>query len=436
MNSDCNNPLSCTYGRCHVTCDENRDCDPGQLCAGPPGAGVCLLPEEETCGLNSDCPDQLFCAIDLKCRTQCQNERDCTTATQRCVPSVSDANIKVCAEPEELEDDALTPPADAGVSPDAGASPDAGVSPDAGGNAMDAAAPDAGADGPVGPGADGGGVGDGGDGGDAGGSEAGGMEIEPNEDRDHATPYTPGTTVIASVGGTDVDFYEMVAPAGDLSGGYYQASITDVGTGAIRAVVYTATDNGMIHQVSTSTQGGSLFFYWAAAPAQKYRIAINGSANASAPYKYTFQIQYTRVNDTFEPNDTRDVDASKMLTLGTPITAYYFTGYKSMTINVPDYQDWFALDLAAGMATVKIDNPITNWRPMFEIIDALGNPLSDAREVASTAGASIDHPFMVTTAGKYRAVIQGYGNQAVDEADNGTTLPDNFTRPYTLTISQ
>lgn len=261
------------------------------------------------------------------------------------------------------------------------------------------------------------------------------MEIEPNEDRDHATPYTPGTTVVGSVGGTDVDFYETVAPAGDLAGGYYQASITDVGPGAIRALVYTATDNGMIHLVATTTAGGSLFFYWAAAPAQKYRIAINGSANA-APYNYTFKIEYTRVNDSFEPNDTRDVDASKLLTLGTPVTAYYFTGYKAMTIDVADYQDWFVFDLAAGVTTVKIDNQITNWRPLFEIIDALGNPLSAARTMGSTAGASIEHSFTVTTAGRYRAVIQGYANQAVDEADNGMTVPDNFRRPYTLTISQ
>ena len=188
--------------------------------------------------------------------------------------------------------------------------------------------------------------------------------------------------------------------------------------------------------MSTGSQGGSLFFYWAAAPAQKYRIAINGSASVSAPYKYTFAIQYTKVNDTFEPNDTRDIDASKLLTLGTPISAYYFTGYKSMTINVPDYQDWFVFDLAAGMTTVKIDNPITNWRPLFEIIDALGNPIGAARALGSAAGAAIEHSFMVTTAGRYRAVIQGYGNQAVDEADNGTTVPDNFKRPYTLTISQ
>ena len=43
---------------------------------------------------------------------------------------------------------------------------------------------------------------------------------------------------------------------------------------------------------------------------------------------------------------------------------------------------------------------------------------------------------MVTTPGRYRASIQGYGNQSIAEAGNATTVPDNFTKPYTLTISQ
>ncbi len=423
MNTDCNNPLSCSYGRCHVACDEARDCDPGQLCAGPPGAGVCLLPEEE-CGLNSDCPGELFCAIDLKCRTQCQNERDCTTLTQKCVPSVSDANVKVCAEPTELEDEMLTP------APDAGASPDAGSSTDAAADAGDASGSDAGADAAVESVPDGGQSADAADG---GGAVVG--EMEPNEDRDHASPYTPGTTVTASVGTTtDVDFYETTVPADHLAGGYYQASITDVGEGAMRAVVYTKSDNNIVHQVTSTTNGASLFFYWAAAPGQTYRIEVGKGGNFAAAYNYTLKIQYTRVDDAFEPNDDRD--NAKPITLGTPITAYCFTGFKTYQINPDDYQDWFEVVLAAGMTTVTINNPTTNWRPQFDMIDSLANPLTPARVIGSTAGASISHMFMVTNPGKYRASIQGYGGSIGREHDNGMTVPDNFKKPYILTISQ
>jgi hypothetical protein len=415
LNSDCNDGLSCTDMRCHVMCREAIDCGAGQLCAGPPGAGICLLPDEETCGLNSDCKLGLFCAIDLTCRTQCVNERDCPTATQKCVPSEVDVMTNVCAEPADLDDDdTLKPAADGGATPD----DDAGV---------DASGSDAGADGVVGP------VADAGQSGDAG--EVVG-ESEPNEDREHATPYTPGTTVLGATGSAeDVDFYETVVPAGDLAGGYYQASITDVGEGRVKAIVYTASDDRIIHQASSPTNRGSLFFYWAAAREQKYRIEVNRAGSFAAPYKYALEIRYTRVNDAFEPNDNSDGSSPKQITLGMPITAYFFTGFKQMVIDADDYQDWFVVDLPAGMTTVRIDN-VTGWRPQFDMIDAMGNPFSAARKVASAAGASIEHAFMVTTPGMYRAVIQGYASQPIDEADSEMTVPDNFTKPYTLTISQ
>lgn len=421
LSSDCNTGLSCTYGLCHEMCREAIDCDPGQLCAGPFGHGVCLLPDEQECGLNSDCPDYLFCAIDLTCRTQCANDRDCTTTTQECVPSVNNVDIKVCAEPPELVDDMLKPPPP----------PDGGTSPDAGADAGDASGSDAGADAAVESAPDGG---------DAGPSaDAGAVieEMEPNEDWDHPTPYTPGTTVSGLVGSAeDVDYYEAVVPAGDLAGGYFQASITEVGVGRVSAVVYTVSDHRMIHQASGPSNGAALFFYWAGAREQRYRIEVSRGGGFAAPYKYAFKIEYTRVNDTFEPNDTSAGDAPKLITLGVPITAYFFTGFKEMTINGDDYQDWFFVDLGVGMTTVAIDHLIGDWRPLFEMTDATGALLPAARKVALNTGASIvGHSFMVTTPGRYRAAIQGYGNQPTP-AGNAMIPPDNFTKPYTLTISQ
>ena len=32
VNTDCDSPLSCSFGKCHVTCREARDCDPGLDC--------------------------------------------------------------------------------------------------------------------------------------------------------------------------------------------------------------------------------------------------------------------------------------------------------------------------------------------------------------------------------------------------------------------
>jgi hypothetical protein len=97
LNSECNNPLSCTFGKCHQACVDARDCPGGQRCIKAPNGNACLLAEEERCVMNSDCKDPLVCGRDLKCRNQCKEDRDCPTRTQRCI--VPD---NVCAEQTEI----------------------------------------------------------------------------------------------------------------------------------------------------------------------------------------------------------------------------------------------------------------------------------------------------------------------------------------------
>ena len=59
-NTDCQNPLSCTFGKCHETCREARDCPDGHRCIAVAGAGVCQL--EGKCAYLSECPMPLVCA--------------------------------------------------------------------------------------------------------------------------------------------------------------------------------------------------------------------------------------------------------------------------------------------------------------------------------------------------------------------------------------
>jgi hypothetical protein len=98
MNSECANPLSCTFGKCHAACVEARDCPSGQLCVKGPAGNVCQQPEETTCQYRSQCAMPLICAIDRKCRSQCLMDIDCPTKTQKCVQP-----DHVCAEPAELD---------------------------------------------------------------------------------------------------------------------------------------------------------------------------------------------------------------------------------------------------------------------------------------------------------------------------------------------
>ena len=94
INSDCNNPLSCSFGKCHEACRANGDCPNGGRCVwngpAPEDGGVstesiriCLL--EHECTLNSGCLDPLVCGRDLECRNECEADRDCPHMTDRCV---------------------------------------------------------------------------------------------------------------------------------------------------------------------------------------------------------------------------------------------------------------------------------------------------------------------------------------------------------------
>ena len=96
LNSDCNNPLSCTYGKCHEGCRATVDCQPGQECTKVSGLGVCLLPAEAACTpTNPSCETSLVCAPDLHCRSTCANAGNDCMGSQVCISGV-------CADQADL----------------------------------------------------------------------------------------------------------------------------------------------------------------------------------------------------------------------------------------------------------------------------------------------------------------------------------------------
>jgi hypothetical protein len=95
INSDCNDPLVCSFQKCHVGCRESSDCDNGGRCVVGTGGGVCVLDHETSCSHTTDCPPGLFCAADDQCRNECKSARDCA-GNQVCTPSGS------CADTSEV----------------------------------------------------------------------------------------------------------------------------------------------------------------------------------------------------------------------------------------------------------------------------------------------------------------------------------------------
>jgi len=97
LNSDCNQGLVCTWGKCHEPCDTSVDCPTGESCiTASDQSKVCQLPIETHCLYDSDCPTSLKCAVDQRCHNQCQTNVDCLSG-QTCTTT------KTCAEPNQVD---------------------------------------------------------------------------------------------------------------------------------------------------------------------------------------------------------------------------------------------------------------------------------------------------------------------------------------------
>jgi hypothetical protein len=132
LNSDCNDPPSCKFGKCHRACVETRDCDLGQRCVKVDGVGVCQLPVEMKCAAGV-CPKTLVCGPDDQCLNSCTAEDQCLKG-QHC-------GSNVCVDLNQGMDGGTDTPANGGDGSgrvDAGA----GDAPTDGPSGGDVSAPD------------------------------------------------------------------------------------------------------------------------------------------------------------------------------------------------------------------------------------------------------------------------------------------------------
>jgi hypothetical protein len=102
LNSDCEGALVCLSGTCHEQCHTSEDCGESGACVVTADrVRVCQTDAEASCRFHSECPPGLVCAIDGNCRNQCAADRDCVPG-QRCAGGA-------CADPEDLVDGRLVP---------------------------------------------------------------------------------------------------------------------------------------------------------------------------------------------------------------------------------------------------------------------------------------------------------------------------------------
>jgi hypothetical protein len=422
INSNCESPLVCAFSHCHEQCAADRDCGAKERCVKAVDGHICQLAQETQCTRDRDCLGEQVCGVDGECRDQCKKDADCSGG-QTCAKSGECASTDPAKDKLDADGNILVDKSSvAGTGGGAGKSGAGGMSGAAGG----------------GRGGAGGTGGKSGAGGAAGTSVMSGdpcsAETQPNEDRDHATPFATNMDVkLCLQNKNDVDFYELKTPDMPAQGGYYVVKVTDVGTtGGIHATAQAAADNGDVED-NTGVSGVSVFFWFNAKAGATFRLKVFFYTGGNDPIPYTLRVDYKGVPDNNEPNNLRASATS--MTPATPIHGYLFAGFENSTaVANTAWEDWFKVTLDANKtAEIALTDLASDIGANVTLLDSDGAP-QDSK--SGLSGASVVWTPTVDNfvkGGDYYIKIEHYTGG--DTHGNGSTVPAYLSQPYTLTVT-
>ena len=255
---------------------------------------------------------------------------------------------------------------------------------------------------------------------------------EPNGTRETATVLAlDGGTKSGCVGGeTDpLDFYEFTAP-NDPAGGIVKIDLTNVAAVAGPEMeIFAASDNGSIASKYETDEGKSLSMWVGVSPGAKYRFNLKPFAS-QRNMSYDLTLQYSKINDAFEPNNAKE-DA-KSITVGTPIQANAGAVSAGSTISAADAEDWYKVTVAAGLATVKMSNVPSDYTCELSVFNAAGVEIDG--KYSTTPGANCQVDLTALTAGEIKIRQRQFAGRP-DQGGAGA-VPPTFANPYTLEVTQ
>ncbi len=424
--SDCNAELVCRFGRCHEECKQARDCEDGEMCViSENDVRVCLLAEEASCALNSECPSPLVCAQDLSCRNECGTDRDCATETQTCVQPGG-----VCAEPEDIVGGRLR--LSSAMSMDGGA--DAAMNEAGAMMSMDASQDGALPQNDAAQRSDSGGPVGGSTGSDASPPDASmtdsgtpatyyeddsGDEPQENDTREQALPLPTEGSLNLPV--ADQDWFWFDTPD-DGKAHVLEIIVTLEQPTRVYIEAYAAEDNSQIGAV-LQPKGTTASTFITAGPNARTLVLFR----ANQPGRLDFTWTMTTEIDDFEPNNDRDNVSP--IELGAEIEAQQIRPHVSETDQ--DLSDWYSVELEPGTLTFEVlavpDN-VGLWVGLMNPSNAI------ARMGQHTPGVIGPFTAAIPTAGVYRLQVTNHSNSPIHAFIHGEK-PAHLTESYRFRVT-
>lgn len=477
INSDCKYPYKCAFERCHVQCEEDRDCEPAPLrCVhgSTEGVPVCQLPDEVECETDRDCPgDKQVCGIDNECRDPCDSDSDCTS-TQICANSGECASTlpdhdHVDDEGNIIVDGGGTggtnsgggeggrPSGGDGGSSTGGNGGRGGTTTGEGGEAGEPGGNGSGAQAGEGGSAMGGGGGNGGaagmggnpggsggmagSGGNAGGGAGGmsgaggsagevltetpdGVETVDNDARDMALAIALPSRATIYVTPNDEDWFS-VTPPNDGRSHIVSIVIAQEASALTQIDGYTLVNNAPMDSFGYPL-GTTGYAYATAGPGATllFRFLPRVGAINSGLAHLSFEMETE--NDANEPNNTKQT--ARPIATGMTYSGIALSPWVS-DLDRPT-QDWFAVDLALGATTVSLTAVPSEGRINLSRVNPAGATTSMGSNVL---GATRDYTFTVTEAGTYYFVLEPFSG--ITGFSSGAK-PAYLTEPYSFRVTQ
>lgn len=426
INSDCQPDFICAFERCHEACTRDYDCTVPLRCVKSRQTDlfVCQLPDETECGRDADCPRGQGCGIDEECRDVCADSDDCV-GNQSCDPSgkcastepgrdVLDAQGRLVAAgplPAPGGGEGGQGSAD-GASPSAGAPSDGGA-PSEGGAPRDAYPP---AEYEEQPGLD---------------------EAVANDFREDAIPVTKAVNIyLSSKTGAgleydqDADWFAFKAPD-DGRGHVITVRMQQEASLQLNLKVYAQADGTAIGN-QILEKGTLRYAYVTVASGSTTLFSFSNYLVTGSQGMAFITFEDEPEADDHEPNDEKE--AAAPITLGDTNVGQALNPFLSESVH-PN-QDWYALELDVGSATITLDSAPTDARLELDVLyPNQGQPTVLKRPDVGGTGS---WNFNVTTAGTHYIVIQPsqVGGTGAIHSFEYLTKPDYLQTQYSFSVTQ
>jgi hypothetical protein len=268
-------------------------------------------------------------------------------------------------------------------------------------------------------------------GGGGGGMTACGTADAGNHDLRHAIAFGVDSEAAGCVGPNGrPDVYGFQLEDG-AQAGYLTFQLTGDALGSPTVALYDAEGDAPI---ATAAGDGEapMAFAVALSPGVAYRLAIADDGAATSPYRYSLAATFTPVPDAHEPND--GLEEAAPIDLGAAVQGYLFAGAAAGAA-LEAYDDCYRLPLAGGQpVTVHLDDVPADIAPRIFIYDPSDVELGRVVNGHKGAPFTLSLP-SVAADGDYTVKV-GLWTETPATLSAASALPDHFTHPYHLTVTQ